>query len=1043
MNKQAGAVQFIVLIVLLLGIAGAIYLVTSGNPLKLFSKATQQPPIVFTKLDGSALNKVDEVTIYPGVATGAVSTSVRVELTSTLGSANVSSPSAFGKAIRFANTDGKGSNRIEVFNQDVFGLNQLNKITVETWVKPNPHSDGLVVLKSKSSGNNLSDYQYYMSVRNNDNAIFCVRINTAAGQMCASTALGTSYQNSGWYHLAMVFDQGVFKTFINGKRTGAQTIAGALLDNSLTGTLYIGGTPDHISALNTDYKGFNGDIDEMRFSNNARYNEDFTPSTKPFIDDANTLALWHYDGNFADDVNRKSGQTIGQVDFINSTLGVSSPSSSGQRYTRSYKVVDDPSQFANARSEVYTSDPVVFPRLFKTNLQSCGSDQKSLWTEFEANDGTKDRVSAAIKFENTCTAESPFKSAVRFAPGVSPKPYITANVSKPVIFGGISVYIKPDKSLNTSPNGVVVFSREVTGTGSGVRLWILNGTPLLTITDKLADGTIKAQSILGQTVIEPDKWHYIAVINKNNKLTMYVNGALQIDQSIKQSEIALTAIHDPADNKFIIGCFKTVSNSQCFGNEFIGEIDELMVTSSSSLVSEKDPKVPYSTAGDILHYHFDGDLKDSSPNHFDGTAVNKVEFVKSTVSTTADASVSKSLICENYGDLDLDGKISQKDVDIMSQISKGTLVANTSGKEYMLVVGDVDDTTVVDKKVDDNDVRIVQEYLDGKSNTFPVCANLKPTPCGALGDVTGDGKISKIDAQEVLNIVVGNPNSIYTGKPYTEAQKKNADVDLESLSNGERVTSADALHILRYLKGETNTLKGCPVVVPVTPSPVVGGGGGGGGGGWGTGGNTVKQTPVPMYSAAPKAVISQFRIAENPADLQSSTWRAYTKNSVSHTFSDPKPGVKSIFVQFGDDKGNVIKVGGEDYLTESIELVASKQITVPETPVQEPATEVNNACIGNVCSCGDASIGDTRDPGKCSDCGGGWCNGGKCASCGSEKSTNLAPVINSGSCVVNTTECDCGNGNVKDPGKCDQCNGGWCKGNPASSKGGICASCSP
>lgn len=59
---QQGAIQFIVLLLLLAGIAVGVYLLTSGNPLKLFSKATN-PPITFKDANGNSLPKEGDLPV--------------------------------------------------------------------------------------------------------------------------------------------------------------------------------------------------------------------------------------------------------------------------------------------------------------------------------------------------------------------------------------------------------------------------------------------------------------------------------------------------------------------------------------------------------------------------------------------------------------------------------------------------------------------------------------------------------------------------------------------------------------------------------------------------------------------------------------------------------------------------------------------------------------------------------------------------------------------------------------------------------------------
>lgn len=85
--NQRGVVHFLLPLILLLGIIAGVWLITNGNPLKLFSKATN-PPIVFKSSTGTVLPNNSS-----GVPTS-VSATVKIEFTSTLGPpvGGVSSP---------------------------------------------------------------------------------------------------------------------------------------------------------------------------------------------------------------------------------------------------------------------------------------------------------------------------------------------------------------------------------------------------------------------------------------------------------------------------------------------------------------------------------------------------------------------------------------------------------------------------------------------------------------------------------------------------------------------------------------------------------------------------------------------------------------------------------------------------------------------------------------------------------------------------------------------------------------------------------------
>ena len=105
----------------------------------------------------------------------------------------------------------------------------------------------------------------------------------------SGTASTTTFSTGTWNHFACVKSSGTVKVYLNGTSIITQTS----VSNSSNRTLYIGGYTN---------VWFNGWIDEVRVSNTARYTANFTPSTTPFQNDANTVLLLHMDGTNASTV---------------------------------------------------------------------------------------------------------------------------------------------------------------------------------------------------------------------------------------------------------------------------------------------------------------------------------------------------------------------------------------------------------------------------------------------------------------------------------------------------------------------------------------------------------------------------------------------------------------------------------------------------------------------------------------------------------------------------------------------------------------------
>ena len=94
-----------------------------------------------------------------------------------------------------------------------------------------------------------------------------------------------------WYHWAIEKDGATLNHYWNGtKLTTANFTQGTMAASYGFNNL------DVIGRWNADTNNWNGNLDEMRVSNIARYGANFTVPTAPFVNDANTVLLLHMNG---------------------------------------------------------------------------------------------------------------------------------------------------------------------------------------------------------------------------------------------------------------------------------------------------------------------------------------------------------------------------------------------------------------------------------------------------------------------------------------------------------------------------------------------------------------------------------------------------------------------------------------------------------------------------------------------------------------------------------------------------------------------------
>jgi hypothetical protein len=160
-------------------------------------------------------------------------------------------------------------------------LNFTGDFTIDMWVRPASSGNGQVVLSKGYSGG----YTSYMIYTSGGNYLFYGSTNGGSWNIANGVSMGSIALNT-WTHLAVSRSGTNIYLYKNGVLQNTIAGAGAAVW-STTQPLWIGQYGG-----NNGY--FNGFVDEVRISNNARWTgSPFTPPTSEYASDANTLALFH------------------------------------------------------------------------------------------------------------------------------------------------------------------------------------------------------------------------------------------------------------------------------------------------------------------------------------------------------------------------------------------------------------------------------------------------------------------------------------------------------------------------------------------------------------------------------------------------------------------------------------------------------------------------------------------------------------------------------------------------------------------------------
>lgn len=153
--------------------------------------------------------------------------------------------------------------------------------TMEMWLRPTSVTAAYTIVGFRPSSTEGAYPNIYVNTNNTVNWYI-----GAANRI--SSALGILTLNA-WNSIAVVRQSGNTKMYVNGTQTGSTYLDA---NNYLCGQCMIGAN----DFQNGTSLFVQGNLDEIRFSNIARYSGNYTPATSQFWPDTYTQLLLHCDG---------------------------------------------------------------------------------------------------------------------------------------------------------------------------------------------------------------------------------------------------------------------------------------------------------------------------------------------------------------------------------------------------------------------------------------------------------------------------------------------------------------------------------------------------------------------------------------------------------------------------------------------------------------------------------------------------------------------------------------------------------------------------
>jgi hypothetical protein len=151
------------------------------------------------------------------------------------------------------------------------------EFTVEAWIKmstlPTNGTWQTIVAKNTTGSSGVS-FNFQIGKSSNKMKLQA-KLSSNGSTISTYSSAGITFNANTWYHVALTYNKGAYKIFLNGVSKKSGTAAGKTVFDS----------PADLSIGTDGSNQFTGEIDELRFSQVSRYSTKFTPATSAFSAD--------------------------------------------------------------------------------------------------------------------------------------------------------------------------------------------------------------------------------------------------------------------------------------------------------------------------------------------------------------------------------------------------------------------------------------------------------------------------------------------------------------------------------------------------------------------------------------------------------------------------------------------------------------------------------------------------------------------------------------------------------------------------------------